>query len=72
MFIAAPAFVAWIGAIGLPSYLVIFSKSDAGCLQIGQMKPSGNSSPMYSYPQIVHRHTVCPAALVCGLGLTLA
>ena len=39
-------------------YFVTFSKSEAGCLQIGQMKSSGSSSPTYSYPQIRHLQIV--------------
>lgn len=27
---------------------ISFSKSEAGCLQVGQMKSAGSSSPMYS------------------------
>lgn len=30
----------------------------AGCLHKGHIKSSGNSSPTYSYPQILQRHIV--------------
>ena len=39
------------GAFKVPELFFIyctFSKSEAGCLQSGQMKSSGSSSPMYS------------------------
>ena len=57
---------------GFGGYAVTFSKSEAGCLHRGQMKSSGSSSPTYSYPQILQRHTVLPSAVFSffsGLGL---
>ena len=48
-----------------------FSKSDAGCLQSGQMKSSGSSSPSYSYPQTVQRQTVFAFSFFCGFGFIL-
>ena len=60
------------GGVSRYAYFTIFSKSEAGCLQIGQMKSSGISSPTYSYPQMRQRHTVCPSSVfptACGFGL---
>ena len=51
-----------------------FSKSLAPCLQIGQMKSAGSSSPSYSYPQITQRQMVLPVSVFatgCGFGLML-
>lgn len=51
---------------------VIFSKSEAGCLQMGQIKSAGSASPLYSYPQMRQRQMVSPLAvsgLGCGFGL---
>ena len=39
-------------------FFTTFSKSDAGCLHKGHIKSSDNSSPTYSYPQILQRHIV--------------
>ena len=57
-----------------PGYSTIFSKSAFGCLQIGQMKSSGSSSPSHSYPQIRQRQIVLPVGVLltgCGFGLML-
>ena len=55
-----------------PGYSTIFSKSAFGCLQIGQMKSSGSSSPSHSYPQIRQRQIVLPVGvLLTGCGLVL-
>lgn len=53
-------------------YPETFSKSDAGCLQMGQMKFFGSSSPSYSYPQTRQRQIVFPlAAFAEGWGFGL-
>ena len=55
-----------------PGYSTIFSKSAFGCLQIGQMKSSGSSSPSHSHPQIRQRQIVLPVGvLLTGCGLVL-
>lgn len=55
------------------SYTITFSKSEAGCLQTGQIKSAGSSSPSYSYPQIRQRQIVFPVLLAgaAGFGLIL-
>lgn len=45
-----------------------FEKSAAPCLQSGQIKSSGRSSPSYIYPQISHTQ---PFLSVSGFGFTL-
>ncbi len=53
----------------------IGSKSDAGCLHQGQIKSSGNSSPSWTYPQILQTHffvfVSASSCFACGLGLIL-
>ena len=61
-----------LDADGKEDEISTFSKSEAGCLQIGQMKSSASSSPTYSYPQILQRHTVSPEGVfptASGFGL---
>ena len=45
------------------------SKSSAPCLHSGQMKSGGNSSPSYTYPQILHTNPFFCSDGAAGFGL---